>query len=119
MNQWRKKNPKPGTKGQVFEAIVLTSDNIDEVAAWCGGDRVEEKDPFTDVVTHVGLNIPSMGSRVRASEMDVILKSASGIFFVEKDYGRWEAMFELVDQGQEPDTTPTRTDDPFEGMKRA
>lgn len=70
---WRK---KPVT----VHANLLTKDNVEAVAIWCGGQQVEEIDPFTED-RFVGINIPTLEGVMRASEGDYVIKGVQGEFY--------------------------------------
>lgn len=70
---WRK---KPVT----VEANLLTKENVTAVALWCGGQQVEEIDPF-DNTRYVGINIPTLEGTMRASEGDYVIKGVQGEFY--------------------------------------
>ena len=65
-------------KVRSVRAVQLTPKSVDEAARWCGGRRVEEKDPFDEDQIKVGLNVPTLEGVVRASEGDYILQHFDG-----------------------------------------
>lgn len=79
--------------GITVEAVELTAANVKDVAQWCNGFEVVEHDAFQHQVTNVGLNVPTLQGRVRASEGDYIFKGMDGNFYV---YGphQFEYIFE-------------------------
>lgn len=77
------------------EVNRLTAENAIAVALWCGGQHVNEKDPFESEKTYVGLNIATLQGVRRASEGDYIVKLENGGFTVWKA-PEFEAMYEKV-----------------------
>lgn len=71
-------------KPDLFEAVQLTAENVDEVSAWCGGTKVQEVDGT------VALDIPTLQSVLtgkspwvaqrRAKEGDYVVKESEGVF---------------------------------------
>lgn len=83
-------------KPQEMEAVKLTAENVRKVADWCNGDLVDEMDALSPEVHYVGLNIPSMGEKIRASEGQIIQKIGEGMFAVH-DAHIWERQFSLAE----------------------
>lgn len=79
---------KTGKEGQVVEAVQLTKENVDQVIEWCDGTGVEEIDALDSEKRYVGINIPSWGGVVRASEGDFVIKDHLGEF-----HTRWPDHF--------------------------
>lgn len=69
-------------KPEEVQGARLEESNVDQLARWCGGVRVEEQHAL-DGTTFVGINVPTMDGVVRASEGDFILKNSRGETFVE------------------------------------
>ena len=58
-------------KPVVIEAMILTRENVSEVAAWCGG-RVIEKGKASDPRdVYAALDIPTLEGAMRAETTDV------------------------------------------------
>ncbi len=89
MQRWKRKdgNTVEGAIPEV-EAVQLTAENIAEVAEWCQGKPVVEKDAFDSSKVYAALNVPSWVT-TRASEGDYIIKDGLGTFHV-----RWPESFE-------------------------
>lgn len=69
------------------DAMKLSADNVDEVASWCGGQKVTEKEyTFDSSSTFVALNIPTLDGVKRASEGMYVVKSEHGNFRVMSRY---------------------------------
>jgi hypothetical protein len=69
-----------------LEASVarVTQDNAPEVTQWCGGDLIEEIDPFNQERQY-GINVPTEMGRERASAGDYIFQlGGKGSFQVSK-----------------------------------
>lgn len=84
--------------GDRVEAVLLTRDNIEDVARWCSGQQVQEIEPefgdFADAPkTLVGLNVPTPDGNKRVSEGQYVVHSG-GDYFAAK-YGSFHARFEL------------------------
>lgn len=68
------------------DAMKLSADNVNEVAAWCGGQMVTEKDAVDSSSTFVALNIPTLDGVKRVSEGMYVVKSEHGNFRVMSRY---------------------------------
>lgn len=68
-------------KAVTIEANLLTKDNAEAIAVWCGGRLVEEMDAQTPTDKYVGINIPTLEGVMRASEGDYIIKGVKGEFY--------------------------------------
>jgi hypothetical protein len=66
------------------EARTLTSDNVDELAAWCGGVPVVEHDALDHGVTYAALNVPTSNGVARAYEGQLIIRQHDGTFTIFK-----------------------------------
>ena len=66
------------------------------VAAWCGGQIVEEIDAEDSSKRFVGVNIPTALGSMRGSEGDYVVKSERGEFFASKP-SIFNALYDLVD----------------------
>lgn len=75
-----------------IEARQVTADDVIEVAAWCGGQVVEEFNPLTDE-SHPGVNVPTLNGPMRASDGDYVVKEVGGRFGIYKKH-QFEAKFE-------------------------
>lgn len=71
---WRK---RPVT----VEANLLTKENAEAVALWCGGQLVTEYDALDPTQSFVGINIPTLEGVMRASEGDYVIKGVQGEFY--------------------------------------
>lgn len=79
-----------------IEAAQLTSENVHELATWCGGQRVVEMDALDSTLKYVGINVPTfLGGNLRASEGFYIVKDSLGSFFVRKP-GEFEDLYEAI-----------------------
>lgn len=114
---------------------VGVGNSAEEVAEWCGGFVVEEKDALTDYVTEA-VQFKSGDSNVRAHDSDyVVLEQATGVFhlrseatfeakYVEAESQDEELVFENETSGDDPvynqpfSESLTKTDDPFENVPR-
>lgn len=85
---WRKKPVE-------VEANLLTKENAEAVALWCGGQLVEEINPENEDDRYVGINIPTLEGVMRASEGDYIIKGVQGEFYPCKP-GIFTATYEKV-----------------------
>lgn len=59
---------------QIVHAIQLTEDNAPKIAAWCGGDIVEEIDPRDDEKRYQAINVPTRFGNQRLSLGQFLLK---------------------------------------------
>lgn len=65
---------------------VLTADNAEEMAAWCGGRAVVQHDALDDASTTTGVNVP-VGDRVeRAQVGDMVIRDNDGSFRILKKH---------------------------------
>ena len=87
MERYKRKNTD-GQRFDAIEAIQLTKENVDQVVAWCDGTPIEETDALDSEKRYVGINIPSWGGVVRASEGDFVIKDHLGEF-----HTRWPQHF--------------------------
>lgn len=85
-------------KVESVRAVKLSPESVDEAARWCGGRRVEEKDPFDENQIKVGLNIPTLEGVVRASEDDYIIQDFEGGFRVMSS-SEFESQYERPKRG--------------------
>jgi hypothetical protein len=116
VNVWVRRHERAGVEPTKFEAILLTKDNVEEVARWCQGFPVEEIDPVDSTIRYAGINLESMGGMIRASEGVIIQRGGPGMFFIH-DAEDWNRRMKLI-HGDRFERT-SHTNDPFEGMKRA
>lgn len=88
------------------EAMILTRENVKEVAAWCGG-RVIEKGKASDPSdVYVALDIPTLEGVMRAETMDSSGRFAHGDAVIRGVHGEFypckpdifEATYELVEK---------------------
>lgn len=80
--------------GDEVEAVQLTTDNVDEVAAWCEGLAVQEQDSLSGEI-YVGVNVPTIMGNLRASEFDWVVKSPRGTFYPHKP-GAFDDAFQIT-----------------------
>ncbi len=71
-------------KPEQIEARRLLSDNVEDIAHWCGGGIVQEIDALDSTKTFVGINVPTLSGPKRAQEGDYILKDEHGDFHTIK-----------------------------------
>jgi hypothetical protein len=62
------------------EAVMLTKDNAEEVAQWCGGRIVEEVNPLDRDDVYVGINFPTYDGNKRLSQGMVLVRNSRGGF---------------------------------------
>lgn len=77
MSEPKKYRKKP----VIIEAMILTRDNIHEVARWCGGRVVEKVKPGDPTDVYIGLDIPTLEGVMRAETFD-----SSGQGYEHGDY---------------------------------
>lgn len=70
--KWRK-------KPVIIDAIMLTHDNVQEVADWCNGIAVMEHEGPR--VQEVSVLIPTLEGVMTASEGDFVIKGVQGEFY--------------------------------------
>lgn len=68
--------------GTEVKAIILTSENVSDVAAWCDGFPVEEHDALDYGKIYAGVNVQTPNGKVRLSEGQYLVKGHRGAFFV-------------------------------------
>lgn len=73
---WRKKR----AHHILVDAIRLTEDNAEAVAAWCGGQLVEEIDPEHPDEMQPGINVPGSMGNTRASLGMYVVKYSNQFF---------------------------------------
>lgn len=78
-----------------IEARQLTPTSADALAQWCGGLVITEIDPLDPEVTYVGMNIPTLEGKMRASQGDYIIKGIQGEFYPCKPE-IFEATYEAI-----------------------
>jgi hypothetical protein len=67
----------------MFDVRHVTAANAAELAHWCGGRLVEEKNDEDPSKTQPGINVPTGGTVTRACLGDVIIEH-NGQFSVQK-----------------------------------
>jgi hypothetical protein len=67
---------------QEVEAVQLTKENAQQITEWCKGLMVIEHDALDDDKTYVGINVPTLMGKRRASEGNYIIQHSSGEFYV-------------------------------------
>lgn len=67
------------------EAAKVTPETAKEIALWCGGVVVEEVSAIDHDDVYVGINVPTMGGVVRASQGQLVVRGANGGFYVAKE----------------------------------
>lgn len=98
------------------EAVLLTHDNIEEVAQWCDGYIVDEQDALNPDITYVGINLDTTFGRVRCSEGQVIVRDPHG--FRVFGFLNFTRLCRKVEDTQLPESKSSRFDtnammDPF------
>ena len=81
-------------KAVPVDAIQLTRENVDEVAAWCGGEVFSAAKPGDPSDIYVALDIPTLGGKLRAETFhastyrdgayhggDYVVRDAEGKYF--------------------------------------
>ena len=96
IEQWRKKDAHHIT----VEAVRLTEDNATMVAAWCGGELIEEIDPEHPEETQPGINIRTPKGTKRASLHMYVIKYGNQ-FFVDNNRP-FEMKYEPVNRPAPP-----------------
>lgn len=79
------------------EAMQLTKENAEEVAAWCGGVVKEETNPADHTDVYVAVDYPTMDGIKRLSE-GMYLAKAEGGSFVKHSPGFFTTMFNPVEE---------------------
>lgn len=77
-----------------IQAVELTHDNVTEVAKWCNGLEVREYDAEDRSKEYVGVNVPTLEGKVRASEGAFITKDIQGRFTVRSP-GRFKSLWHM------------------------
>lgn len=76
METWQKRdNPNV-----IVEAVLVNEDNVVATAQWCGGELVEEKDPFHTQEMQWGINVSTPQDMQRASLGMYVIKFGSHFF---------------------------------------
>lgn len=96
MELWRKKD-NPAVE---VEAVRLTEDNAEEVAAWCRAEIVEEIDPEHPEEMQPGLNIWTPNGMKRASLHDYVIGFGNSFFTTSNR--RFETNYEPVTREAPP-----------------
>lgn len=96
MEVWSKK----GTPQITVEAVRLNEDNAASVAAWCGGELVEEIDPEHPEEKQPGINVETPNETKRASLHMYVIKFGKH-FFVSHP-----RPFEMIYQPANRDSPP-------------
>lgn len=76
-------------------ARQLVPGQAEDIAQWCGGRVVEVEDAIDSNQKFVGINVPTLGGAVRASEGDYIIKDNNGAFS-KCTRGEFEAEYDEV-----------------------
>lgn len=77
------------------EAEKITKDNVETLAAWCGGYPVETFDAIIDRPTEVGINVPGLDGSVRATEGQYLVRNPVSGRFYARNAREFEAQFDL------------------------
>jgi hypothetical protein len=96
MELWQKK----ASPGITVEAIRLNEENIDEVAAWCRAEVIEEIDPEHPQEKQKGLNVDTAAGMKRASLGMYVVKFGRH-FFVSHNRP-FEVVYEPVERPAPP-----------------
>lgn len=83
------------SKPVLVEAMQVNQENKDDVARWCGGVLVKEKDAFDSSQYYVGVNVPSLSGTFRVSEPNWLVRMPDGSFKEMSD-DRFREEFERV-----------------------
>ena len=70
--KWRK-------KPAIIDAVMITHDNVQQVADWCNGTAVVEHDGVR--VKDVAVLIPTLEGVMRGDEGDFIIRGVQGEFY--------------------------------------
>lgn len=74
--------PKTFRKKPVeIQAMLLTRDNVHEVARWCGGRVIEESKASDPSDVYIGLDIPTLEGLMRAAVGHWIIRGVQGEFY--------------------------------------
>lgn len=100
---WQKKdNP-----GITVEAVRLNEDNVEEIAAWCKGDLVEEINPEHPEEMQYGINVSTPADVKRAS-LHMYVVGFGNQFFVSHNRV-FEEKYEPVNREATPLESPGDT----------
>ncbi len=66
------------------EARMLTANNAEFIAEWCGGRVAIQHDPLDHDSTTTGVNVPVQGGVERAQVGDMIIREGPGLFRIAK-----------------------------------
>jgi hypothetical protein len=83
------------------EAMQLTKENAEEVAAWCGGVVKKEINPNDPEDTYVCVDFPTMDGVKRVQENGYLMRSKAG-HFTRHTQGFFEHMFKPHDVPARP-----------------
>lgn len=64
-------------------SMLLTPETAVALSVWCGGQVVEEVDPFDDELRFPAVNVPTRSGVERASLGDYVIKDEDGTFAVK------------------------------------
>lgn len=84
------------SKPVIIEANLLTKENAEAIAVWCGGRLVEEANAENPLDKYVGINVPTLNGPARASEGDYVVKGELGDFWPCKP-NQFASKYEKVD----------------------
>lgn len=87
---WRKKD----NDIVIVEAVRLTEDNIEAMAAWCRSDLVDEIDPEDPLETQKGINVYTIDGTKRASLGMYLVKWGSHFYVAHNR--QFETVYEPV-----------------------
>lgn len=68
------KNPDP------VQAVLLTRENLEEVAKWCGGDSVEVSKPGDPTDVYYGIDYPTLSGKARINLNHYLIRNEFGKF---------------------------------------
>lgn len=89
----------------VIEAELLTAENVDEVARWCGGRVLREESPRDRSDVSIMLDIPTLEGITRAQVADptgryphgdAVIRGVAGEFYACKPAIFWSTYEELA-----------------------
>lgn len=66
------------------EARILTRDNAEFIAHWCGGRAVIQEDALDSSLTTPGVNVPTADGVQRAQVGDMVIRNHDGSYRIHK-----------------------------------
>jgi len=112
------------TRPDEVEAVQVTSENIDQIARWCGGEVVREGKASDPTDVYQAVTVPRVNGPIDARLGYYVIKNSRGRFEVsspeifEKKFGRSVSAtiqgVSVVPEGQGTGTISLDTDDHFQ-----